>query len=213
MNRVTILVDGFNLYHSIVQAQQDNGGRCVKWLDLRALCESFLPAIRLQRGVSTALERIYYFSALPKHRSHEQQLRHSLYMRCLAGSGIEVCLGRFKSKSVRCPICNKESIRHEEKETDVAIATRLFEVCYADDSDSIVLLTGDTDVAPTVRTCNRLFPAKFICFAFPYKRQNRELKQLSPGSFNISHEAYLKYQFVNPLILPDGIRVTKPLSW
>ncbi len=213
MSRVTFLVDGFNLYHSIVQAQEDSRGLCAKWLDLRGLCESFLPAIRRQRRTRVTLDNIYYFSALPTHRSHGKQLRHSLYMKCLRHSGIHVCLGAFRAKEVKCPICGGNAIHYEEKETDVAIATKLFEVCYADESDSIVLVTGDTDLAPTVRTCHRLFPKKLICFAFPYKRHNRELKQIAPTSFGIDRYAYMKHQYPNPLRLSDGVVLTKPPEW
>jgi hypothetical protein len=134
-------------------------------------------------------------------------------MRCLRSSGIRVHLGRFKKKTVECSLCHRDDVRHEEKETDVAIAAQLFEICYCKEADSIVIVTGDTDLAPAVRTCQRLFPDVFICFAFPYKRQNAELEGLSPGSFKIRCRSYTKHQYPDPLQLADGSMVTKPPEW
>jgi len=213
MNRVVFLADGFNLYHSLAQAQRDAGGATTKWLNLMSLCASFLPLVGRASGERATLERVYYFSAPPTHRSQGKQERHTLYVRCLRATGVNVELARFKSKQIWCPNCRKQFIAHEEKETDVAIATRLFEVCHSDEAETIVLLTGDTDLAPAARTCKRLFPAKLILFAFPYKRTNSELVAISAESFSIKRRSCLRHQFPDPLTLPDGTSVTKPASW
>jgi len=42
MNKTTFLVDGFNLYHGLVDAQRDGHGSGTKWLDLKKLCSSYL---------------------------------------------------------------------------------------------------------------------------------------------------------------------------
>ena len=213
MNRVIFLADGFNLYHSLVQAQRDAGGTTAKWLDLRSLCASFLPLVGRCSGERASLERIYYFSASPTHRSQGKQDRHTLYVRCLRATGVNVELGRFKSKQMWCPICRKPFVSHEEKETDVAIATRLFEICHSDEAESVVLLTGDTDLAPTVRTCKRLFSTKLILFAFPYRRTNAELAAISPESFSIKRRSCLRHQFPDPFVMPDGTSIAKPAAW
>ncbi len=213
MNRVIFLVDGFNLYHSLVQAQKDTDGRCVKWLDLHALCSSYLHIIGRQAHGRADMEAIHYFSATPTHRTKGAQHRHNLYMRCLQSSGIQVHLGRFKRKTVNCPLCHGSSIRYEEKETDVAIASQLFEICHANAAEFVVIVTGDTDLAPAVRTCQRLFRDVSICFAFPYRRHNAELKQLSPGSFNIGSRSYSRHQYPDTLRLSDGTEAAKPREW
>jgi len=213
MSRTIFLVDGFNLYHSTVDAQRDAKGATTKWLDLRSLCESYLPIAGRLSGEKAFLERIYYFSAPPTHRPKSKQDRHSLYMKCLKSTGINVELGRFKPKDVFCPKCKSFFVAHEEKETDVAIATRLFESCQSDEAETIILMTGDTDLAPTVRTCKRLFPAKIIFFAFPYKRTNLELVSIATESFSIKLRSYLRHQFTNPLVLSDGTSISKPVNW
>ena len=213
MARTVFLVDGFNLYHGIVEASRDAGGKTTKWLDLRALCECYLPLVGQVAGSHAFLERIYYFSAIPNHRPVGTRQRHALYMRCLRTSGIDVELARFKRKDVVCPACHARSVRHEEKETDVAVAVRLFETCLTDEADAVVLLTGDTDLAPAVRTCKRLFPQKAIFFAFPYKRSNAELEALAPESVSMKLRTVLGHQFPDPLTLADGTSIPKPPEW
>ncbi|MHC4873892.1 MAG: NYN domain-containing protein [Planctomycetota bacterium] len=212
MNRVVFIVDGFNMYHSLIEAERDSSAG-TKWLDLKKLCSSFLP-IAAQTGAERAeLESIYYFSASPTHRKQDKVDRHSLYMRCLRSSGVTVQLGRFKRKSVYCNKCNKVFNAHEEKESDVAIAIKLFEVCHLDQCDTAILMTGDTDLSPAVVTCRRLFPSKLIYFAFPYRRTNAELAKIASESFSIKLKSYKRCQFDNPIVLPGGKEIKKPDTW
>ena len=101
----------------------------------------------------------------------------------------------------------------EEKETDVAISAALLELLFKDAADVIVLVTGDTDLAPAVRTAQRLFPTKELCFAFPYKRQNSELQNMVRRHFKIRGREYVKHRLPNPVVLPGGRQITKPSAW
>jgi len=213
MNRTIFLIDGFNVYHSLVDAQQDAGGKTTKWLDLNLLCKSYLPIAGRTARERASLERICYFSAPPTHRSQARLNRYNLYIKCLKSTGLNVELGRFKSKDIFCPKCKSYFVAHEEKETDVAIAAKLFEICQANKADTIILMTGDTDLAPIVMTCKRLYVSKYIYFAFPYKRTNVELVKIAPESFSIKLRSYLRNQFPNPLVLSDGANIDKPENW
>ena len=213
MNRTVFLVDGFNLYHSLIDAQKDSGGKSAKWLNLKQLCSSYLHNAAHASSSRAEIENIYYFSASPTHRNEDKIVRHSLYMRCLRASGINIQLGRFKQKTVHCSRCNRDFIAHEEKETDVAIAVKLFEICHLDQCDTVILMTGDTDLSPAVVTCKRLFPSKLIFFAFPYKRSNTELAKIAPESFSIKLRSCRNCQFPDPYILSDGTHLRKPAMW
>ncbi|MHC1725658.1 MAG: NYN domain-containing protein [Syntrophobacteraceae bacterium] len=163
MDRTTFLIDGFNLYHSVRSASKDMRGATTKWLDISSLCRSYLPVL----GATSRIKEIFYFSALAKHleaTNPDVTQRHRHFIRCLESTGIVVELARFKAKEIWCPFCNKQIIRHEEKETDVAISVKLMELLFFDKCDTAVLMTGDTDLAPAVRTAKRLFPNKRICF-------------------------------------------------
>ncbi len=92
MIRVSFLVDGFNLYHSVRNAQKDLG-KSTKWLDIRALCTSYLSTIATSIGKWTELGDIFYFSALARHleaKSPDVTKRHKAYLSCLKDTGIVV---------------------------------------------------------------------------------------------------------------------------
>jgi uncharacterized LabA/DUF88 family protein len=210
MKRVDFLVDGFNLYHSIVDISRNNNGLCTKWLDIASLCRSYLYLIDRE----SRIEKIYYFSAYAYHLNDPDVIsRHKSYIECLKATGIIPELGRFKYKEITCPHCQRKIPRHEEKETDVAMGIKLCEVLYKDECDIIVIITGDTDLAPAVRHTHSHFPQVPVLFIFPYGRKNSELSALAPGSFKINKNSYVKHQLPDPVILPDGTSISKPSSW
>jgi len=212
--RIIFLIDGFNLYHSLKHASRDLrlGGTGTRWLNIRAMCESYRYII----GRTAIISSIYYFSALATHlegTKPDVTRRHRRYIECLEDTGITVELGRFKAKEVHCTSCHAIMIRHEEKETDVAIAVKLLEVCILDQCDTAVIMTGDTDLAPAIRTVRRLCPDKQIWVGFPYHRHNAELKLLAHRSFDIKKEQYTKHQFPDPYRLTSGRLLAKPAQW
>jgi len=134
-------------------------------------------------------------------------------MNCLRSLDIEIHLGRFKEKEVYCSRCRRKFTAHEEKESDVAIGVELLKQCHLDSFETAILVTGDTDINPAVRTCKELFPTKTIFFLFPYRRKNKELQKLAPESMTIKPRAYFANQLPDPFIGADGIRYSKPASW
>lgn len=212
MDRVVYLIDGFNLYHSLRSAERDAGGISMRWLDIRALCRSYLHLL----GREATLDRVFYFSALAKHlESSNPQVtaRHKVFIECIEATGVVVELNRFKKKPIRCPACQARFNRFEEKETDVAIAIKIMELFFRDACDTVVVMSGDTDLAPACRTAMALFPTKRIIFALPYNRKNKELIKLAPGSFSIDKSQYAAHQLADPFILADGAIRTKPTGW
>ena len=65
-----------------------------------------------------------------------------------------------------CTSCSKTINLREEKETDVAVGVKRLEILHDDLADRVVLVTGDTDIAPAVRAADRMFPNREVCFAF-----------------------------------------------
>jgi len=61
-NNVCFVVDGFNLYHSVVRAHKETGVNC-RWLDIWALCDSY----RYLLGPDSGTTQVHYFSALAHH--------------------------------------------------------------------------------------------------------------------------------------------------
>lgn len=215
VNRVTFIVDGFNLYHSVRDAEY-NLQKSTKWLNIFELCRSYLPGIAGVVNEKTTLQKVYYFSALAIHMEPSDPdvtIRHKKFIECLKDTKIEVHIGRFKQKEIKCSLCSGKFIKHEEKETDVAIAIKLFEEFHNNSCDTAVLVTGDTDLSPVISTAKKLFHSKTILFLFPAYRKNKELAQLAPGSFTIKPKHYVKYQFADPYHLSGGKTISKPISW
>lgn len=167
--RVTGFVDGFNLYHSV----KDSGHSHLKWLDLWKLCEMFAPAPQYE------LTGVLYFTAYATHRPNAVK-RHRVYVEALRAVGVQPVIGHFKRKQAGCRSCGSTWPRHEEKETDVNLALRLFERAYADSYDMALLITADSDIVPAVRMTLASFPAKTIRVLTPLDRPHgRELLQAS----------------------------------
>lgn len=210
MSRVSFLIDGFNLYHSVVAASKDLGGASTKWLDIRALCSSYLPDF----GKSARIESVHYFSALPHYLNDGAKIqRQKDFNRCLESTGVDVQLARFKPKDVFCKRCNRFTKTQEEKETDVAIATKLFELLLTKSTDVVAMVTGDTDLVPAAKTATRLYSLNSIRFILPYGRSNAELKQLFPNSIDVKKERYVTYQFPNPVRVSRKRAISKPSTW
>jgi uncharacterized LabA/DUF88 family protein len=206
---VIFLIDGFNLYHSIMDINYHKGIH-LKWLNIYGLCNSFLHLI----DTRATLAKIYYFSAYAYHvKSPGVIKRHKDYIKCLESTGVEPVLGRFKPKIVTCSVCRHNFIKHEEKETDVAIATKLFQVLYERECETTVLVTGDTDIVPSIKTAKILFPDNDFLFAFPFGRKNNELVTIAPNSFKIGLNSYINHQFPDPFVLSNGDKISKPPSW
>ena len=213
MNRVVFLVDGFNLYHSILDIAKYHHGLLVKWLNIHSFCSSFLPIISNKVGIKTQLEKIFYFSAYAYHLNDPSVIqRHADYIECLKSTGIEPIWGRFKPKEVTCSLCKRDFIKHEEKETDIAIAAKLLELLAQKQCDTIVLVTGDTDIIPAIKTAKYLYPQNHVFCAFPFKRKNKEIVQIAPDSFKIHAGSYKNNLFLDPVVLPNGQEIHKPPS-
>ena len=214
MERIIFLVDGFNLYGSIKEIQKEKG-IITKWLDLHSLFTSYLSLF----GKNTKIEEIHFFTALQdylRNRYPEKVKRHLDYIKCLKSTNINVVLGRFKEKNITYinEDCRVYLKKHEEKETDVAIGVKLFELLAFNKCDTCVLVTGDTDLIPAVKICKNSYPKKRIVFAFPYNRnRNKQLKKIASKYFTINYSQYLKYQFPDPVILKDGTNIKKPDTW
>ncbi len=207
----TFLVDGFNLYHSVLDIENEHGYK-TKWLNLHSLFSSYLPNI----STKARLASIYYFTALRLHlqmSNPDTILRHRNYIKVLKSLGINIEYGKFKRKSVYCNNCKRNFVKYEEKETDIAIINKLWELVVDDSDDAYVIITGDTDIIPGLRTIKSKFPRIKIFILFPYKRKNSELIHYADGHFKIKISKYINHQLNNPFIFQDGTTLNKPGTW
>ncbi len=210
--RVSFFVDGFNLYHSLCSAQRKHPDKPVKWLNLPSLLDSTLHSLdgRCDR------KDLYYFTAYAEHLQMKDPGkigRHKVYVRALTASGVTVIRNHFKRKDVWDSFDKTKVVSHEEKETDVAIACHVLKGAHLDQFDTVVVVSGDTDLRPLAETFKELYPTKTLIFAFPFDRKNNDLAKVAPGSFTLSAKAYAAHQFADKVQLPSTKFAHKPEEW
>lgn len=211
-NRVSFVVDGFNLYHSLKEASAGPAALATRWLDLKALCQAHLYII----SPDATLERVYYFSALAKHLEAQNPglvARHEDYAEALRGTGVVVEFARFLRKSYKCPHCGGKFNRHEEKQTDVAIGTKVLELGVEGVSNTIVVVSGDSDLIPAIRTTRQLATGVSIWMGFPAGKGGTQLRKATHGAFTFSATQYAKHQLPDPVVLAAGRTIAKPPKW
>lgn len=210
--RVVFFVDGFNLYHSVKEAERQLPDKQLKWLDIPSLCASYLHQV----GGGAELSEVHYFTAYAEHlkdKNPEKLTRHKAFVRALTARKVAARISKFSRKRVWSDELERWVAAHEEKETDVAIACQALGMAMDEQLDVAVLMTGDSDFAPVARTFQKRFQNKRILFALPFARATKRLKQLCRDSFSISKESYAKHQFPDRVQLPSGKFVTIPEDW
>lgn len=213
--KVAFLVDGFNMYYSLRQVEKLSMQK-VRWLDLRKLLADNLQPVRDALGGRVELSTVHYFSAYAYHLTpHDPDVvnRHQAYVAALQSTGVNVVLSKFKQKEISCPNCRHTWKRHEEKETDVALGVKLMDTLARNEGDTVVLITGDTDLVPAIRLTKALFPHRKPGVGFPFMRHNAELESVADFSFKISQKALQRAQFPAQVTLGDGTLIAKPAGW
>ena len=235
--RVTFVIDGFNLYHSIRDVHREIGVNS-RWLDLSSLCETIVSS---SMGPGHAVDAVHYFSALARHTDptgHGPAARHRVFIRALEASGVTIHMGRFKKKTAKCGVfreptlvddspvacekssgtpCNGKYVTWEEKETDVAMACEIMELALTDATEHIVIvLAGDTDLLPAIRRVRELRPSLEVTVAFPHGRlrHNKDLADAASRKLSLTPALYASHQFPDPYLPPgESPPITKPVGW
>ncbi|MFI0429617.1 NYN domain-containing protein [Mariniflexile sp. HMF6888] len=214
--KVSFLIDGFNLYHSIEDLYTEHRIKA-KWLDVKTLLRTYLtdPNFKELSEERHSFNGIYYFTALRYHVAEEKPqsiARHERYINAIKSTGIEIIYGGFKPKTIKCKECGRDFIKHEEKKTDVAIATKLLELVHKSHSEVYVIVSGDTDLIPAIETARIIDSSIKIILVFPYGRTNDELKNYADLYYTIKPKRYKSCQFDGIINIGDK-KFAKPGNW
>lgn len=176
MERVRCYIDGFNFYHAVNDLKENH----LKWVDLWRLSSLFIDKTRQQ------LDGVHYFTAYAKWLPNSFK-RHIAFVRAQEASGVSVDVSEFYEKTRKCPKCKKYYKGHEEKQSDVKMATCLLDHAYNDGFDRALLLTRDSDLTPAVKLVRGRFPQKkLLIVAPPGRRHSKALAQV------VASKKYLK---------------------
>ncbi|MXW61623.1 MAG: NYN domain-containing protein [Acidimicrobiaceae bacterium] len=202
VERVAAYIDGFNLYHGLIDASLLSS----RWLDLRAMCTSLLKPHQ-------QLDLVRYFTTRVSN-DPAKQTRQGTYLDALtAHGGVDIDYGHFLSKTVQCKQCGNTWQRPEEKKTDVNIAVRLLDDAYDNLFDVAFVVSGDSDLVPPIESARRRHPEKTIIVAFPPKRRSAELSRVSHAAFPIRNSVIRKSRLPDPVVKASGHELHAPHGW
>lgn len=212
--RVVCYVDGFNLYFGL----RDTGLRRYYWLNVRRLAENLL------RGHQVLVETKYFTARIsgamrgdPPSRAarlNAKRRRQSDFLEALETlSDFHIHEGHYLAKSVTCRNCGASWRSHEEKMTDVNIATELLMDAFHNRFDTALIVSGDSDLVPPIRAVLRDSPGKRVVVAFPQGRISQQLKQAASAWLTIGRKKHKDSQFPDEVTKPDGCVLHRPIQW
>lgn len=112
-----------------------------------------------------------------------------------------------------CNGCGRSWDVHEEKMTDVRIATELLMDAHADRFDVALLVSGDSDLVPPIQAIHQQFPQKKVVVCFPPKRHSVHLAESSKGSFQIGRAKLAAAQLPDTVVTAKGYKLVCPAKW
>jgi uncharacterized LabA/DUF88 family protein len=205
MERLSVFVDGFNVYHRLDENPEFHK---YKWLDYRSLSEAFLKKTQ-------EIGDIYYFTAYRPWVADSFK-RHQNYVSALRTRNIKPVFGKYKRKTIKCKVCEAISDNyHEEKETDVNIALTLILDAIYDRYDTAIIVSADSDLIPAIRAVHQLPNPKRIGVLFPPRDKQKGMNDLkSEADFFMT----IKEKHLQNCQLPIEISigsdlVTRPKEW
>lgn len=198
--RVCVYIDGFNLYFGLKSKYPS-----YKWLDVEALSKSLLKTNQTLVGCT-------YFTARVRN-NQEKERRQSKYLDALLTTNVVIVYGKFYSKPINCHRCNNTWRGNEEKMTDVNIAVQILIDALDDKFDSVIIISGDSDLSPPVRALKEYYPNKKVIIAFPPNRSSYELKNIAHGSFPIGRANLAASQLPEKVETKSGYVIVKPKEW
>jgi uncharacterized LabA/DUF88 family protein len=211
--RVTFYIDGFNFYYGLRNKKRnDRNWQRAYWIDVVKLFSQFLSS-------NQTLEKVIYFTASPL--SQDKRNRQGAFLnanRLLNGNRFEPVRGKYIQKVIQCPYCKSAILKPEEKKTDVNIAIRMIGDCVDDTTDVIVLVSGDSDLLPSLEFIHQKYPQKKIRVYFPPTHFSAEIKnKVKENNGKIVFLDNNFNKFVNSImpdvVAKDGKTYTIPPKW
>ena len=94
------------------------------------------------------------------------------------------------------------------------IATTLVADAATGTTDSALIISADSDLAPAIRTARSLNTTMFLAAAFPPLRYSAELSNLMPASFSIGMSKLTRSQLPRTVVDSVGGRTyNRPAKW
>jgi len=200
MMRVSIYVDGFNVYHGVEE-------HCPEylWLSYRALAEVLTES-------QETIQDVYYFTAVATWKSRKAITEHEHFILAQKSVDVKVVRGRFQKQSTECHLCHRFYTTHVEKRTDVNIAVQVMEDAFGNRFDKAWLVSADSDLLPIIGAVKRLAPDKLINVMFPIGRNSYDLRQTANAYRKMKRKHLARCQFPDRITY-RGMVLGRPADW
>lgn len=221
--RAFVYVDAFNLYYGALQ------NTAYRWLNLETLFDRLLPDFDV--------EKIYYFTARLREKANprdsEAPLRQKAYLLALGTlDRVKPIYGNFMVHASRAPRRRKRRIfgfqmpstwsfgksvdiwKIEEKGSDVSLGSRLALDAATMQADLYLVVTSDSDLAPTVDMILQETDAR-LAYCPPHHSQSKRLSRCGfEFTVRISPGALRNSQFPEVVQLrKSGEAISQPERW
>ncbi|MCC7333077.1 MAG: NYN domain-containing protein [Flavobacteriales bacterium] len=143
----------------------------------------------------------------------DKQKRQSTYIDALETIDVKVIYGNYQDGSEECKRCGNIWRTAKEKMTDVNIATSMIIDAYKDEFDMAMLISGDSDLVPPIKSIHDNFKNKRVFIAFPPKRHNSSMALIAKGSLTIGRKKLVDSQFDEEIISKTGFKLKIPATW
>jgi len=113
-------------------------------------------------------------------------------------------------------ICGHVWLRHEEKQSDVALAVRMIEDAYEGEIGTFYMLSCDTDHMPTLRMFQKKFASKgkrLVCVAPPSRSMPTEMQGHSNASITLKPANIKACLLPAMLVARDGSKIRRPADY
>ena len=216
MKKTRVYIDGYNLYYGLLK------GTPWKWLDLELFSKSLL-------NPDHEIVSIVYFTAPVKTHPHDPAAldRQKIYLQGLSKNPlIKTVLGYYTKNDAllpfsdeRCGLCDvtKDGFvpvkKLEEKRSDVNIAVAMLLDAVRTDTESFVLITGDSDQVGAIEAL-RYELGKSVLVFNPHVGLSQHLKRMASYYKSIPRDLPAKCQL--PEEIPVGTHgnvIRRPAAW
>jgi uncharacterized LabA/DUF88 family protein len=202
MNRITFFIDGFNLYHALANNPHYHK---YKWLNLAKLATCYVTK-------KDKIQSIHYFTALATW-SPSKIKKHKKYIKALELQKINIVYGEFRKKEKFCPLCKRTYTTFEEKQTDVNVALNLFELAIQDHYVTAIIISGDSDLIPSIQAVKSTFPTKQVGVVIPIGRRAELLKQICDFHIKMKEKHLRTSLFEKEIDLGNNKKLICPAEW
>ena len=203
--RVAVYIDGFNLYYGI----RSKGWRRYYWLDLRRLAENLL-----RSGQELVMVRYFTTRISPEPHDPGKAVRQNTFIEALETlPDLYIHYGKYMPKHHTCLSCGTAWKTYEEKMTDVNIAVEMLGDVHNEIFDTVIMVSGDSDLTGPVTAVRSRYPDKEVIVAFPPDRVSKQLRQVATASFVIGRKTLADSQLPERIIRPDGHILSRPPTW